>query len=364
MNKHALHPSSAYRYILCPGSFWAEQHLTSHTDAVASNGQENHRVIGEIVRTGKTAEELGRTNPRDIWLCDEFAKVTKQIMDGANSVEFEVKLQLMGYNVLPWLGTADVVGFFFLQKRCVIIDYKTGFAEQLAVDSNPQLRLYAAMAVSDDSKCSVETYLFSAGERGDKHIQGPTLYAPADIVEARRDAERISNMITTSDIRTTGDHCRYCRANGRPDRCIESCNTLSALPQDIFLPIAPADMARYLIQGKRVSQVIRRIESVAKEMIQQGAEIPCVTLKAGSKAKTITDVGEAFRLMNAHLGTDPAGVFLSACSVSLPDLASAAYQAAKADGSQISQKEMRSLVEGVLATVISEQQRQPSLVIE
>jgi hypothetical protein len=264
---------------------------------------------------------------------------------------------------LPWSGHPDVFGVFDGYKRASVIDYKTGFAGQVDVDEHIQLRVYVALLYLyyDERFETIETWLFSAGEKGDQQIRGPICYDKPAIKSAVKDIAELATRVAHASCRSPGPHCRYCRACGHAERCPESCKTVELAIRDESMPVSPGLMADYLGKAKLAKTAIANMEAMAKEMLAAGTVIPGWRLKDGAKQKEITDVGEAYRLLRGHLGDNAVPLFLSACSVSLPELAKALYATAKANGETITRPAARAMVDDVLASVVEEKQRSPSL---
>lgn len=142
--KHAiLSPSSAYRWMRCPGSIVLVKRYPGKTGAYAEEGTEAHGHAAHFLEHGKFEKELDR-------------EMSRNLRDYITYVQDEARGQhLMVEQVLPltWLtgeedaeGTSDCVIISEDGELLTVIDLKYGAGVKVYVHKNEQLMIYALTA--------------------------------------------------------------------------------------------------------------------------------------------------------------------------------------------------------------------------
>jgi hypothetical protein len=207
-----LPPSSAERWIACPGAYRAEREAPPAAPSeFADLGTHAHALFARGLRFGLTAEAL-MSEPA---LRRPFALALAAARQILGSRAFMVELRLPALAALDavW-GTSDVVGFSFAGPVDTIIDLK--FGEAIAVEADtPQLGIYGLLAarcfgVADDGVTAwvIQPRCDHADGLARKHH-----YSRADLdrFEAMvRQAEEAA--FAPNAPRRAGAWCRFCRA--------------------------------------------------------------------------------------------------------------------------------------------------------
>lgn len=177
--KHAkLGPSSAHRWINCPGSIKASEGIDPRSSRYAAEGTAAHelasamlqfgedsaaRYLGQFINIDATEAQhiiswKGPANQKNIWLISEemtdavdtYAEFVRGLIDGVKDgvaiVDVEQRLDMT--HIHPAIfGTGDAVVYDPIAQHLHVCDFKYGKGVVVAVEQNPQLFLYAAGAV-------------------------------------------------------------------------------------------------------------------------------------------------------------------------------------------------------------------------
>lgn len=258
MKTHStLGPSSAHRWLECPGSVALHERLGARSPPAPASiyGDVVHALLEEImIEQLDPVDLLGQTRPlpkayEELPDCDfvfvengrhvvrvdhemldhvdQVLKLVKRLEDELGPpdkgwyVEQEVDMSAYAPGVF---GTADLIGYFPDTATIVVVDMKTGRLE-VEADDNPQLRLYAlgALALRSTSdwgdptirvyvvqKASKVTFKSASLRVSDLMRWVNSTLAPAvERVEKARKANAMVGYLKA------GDHCRFCAVRAR-----------------------------------------------------------------------------------------------------------------------------------------------------
>lgn len=157
MAKHAkLSPSSAARWLTCPGSVALCEGLENKSSSFADEGTAAHDVAAQCLTTSKPAsEQVGRTvltdGGEEVLVTEDMAEHVQVYVDYVNDVvkssggelfvEVAVPLQHLT-NEKDAEGTSDAV--IIAGDEITVIDLKFGRGVEVSAENNEQLMLYAS----------------------------------------------------------------------------------------------------------------------------------------------------------------------------------------------------------------------------
>ena len=376
--------SSAQRVALCPGSAHAEAGLPDRARAEeVSHGNLVHAVIAYHygnIDGGTSAEALGEAESKlaaatedqrreanetaDI-LVARFEKAAGFKIAAGEDGNIRLLEALVEYR--DWTGHPDMVldhgGAFH------VIDWKSGWQGTPDAADNAQTRVYAL-------SCAARLPRMKADIRDDRvniYIVTPGAvsvceYDPDALLAADNELRLIvaaAQPIDAPRCPSTAA-CRYCRAFGG-DRCPETRDLPATVPaanvealETKLAAMPPRDIARL----EDTCALIARLHAAARDEIKHRLEldpaaVPGYVLQKGRKSTKITDMSRAFAL----LGDVSQETFLTACKLSLPELAKAIARNAP-PAMKITEAAARRRINDTLAPVIIEEVGSPILVRE
>jgi CRISPR/Cas system-associated exonuclease Cas4 (RecB family) len=342
--------SSMERYMLCPGSWAAEQGQPEQPSSDADSGNRIHAALaGETVNPPLTEDE-----ERTAEACKVQAEALIQntVGDGCRIVREEREWSMDE----RWSGKADVVALNRPGTRATVIDYKTGRGEVTDSTGNMQLRALAVL-VSDSYWADEVTVAIV------QPLAGPVstcTYTSTDLDRARSEITGIIDAIHKADAPRipSAKACKYCRAKGV---CQEAQKLATEAPLMVSrnareLSITPERMAEFLEQIPAIEAVVEAVQAKAKRMLEADpASVPGWTLKPGAGRESITDPAQVFGRFIALGGTQEQ--FMPAVTVKKTGLREAVKAVTSEKG-----KALDARMDAILAGLTEEKQAAPSLV--
>lgn len=165
MSTHAqLSPSSAVRWMACPGSvaLCALGNLPDTSSAYADEGTDAHElaswVLDDLSPDAKASDYLGRMMPKGTVVDADMANFVQQYVDYVRSVVESTGGSLLVEQRLPISditgedgahGTADTV--ILAPGELIVVDLKYGRGVVVEAEDNPQLQIYALAALAEFS---------------------------------------------------------------------------------------------------------------------------------------------------------------------------------------------------------------------
>lgn len=326
MTSHAiLSPSSAERWLNCPGSLYATKDLPDVNTSYAKEGTTAHALAEFCLKFNKKAiDSLGKLmTPNGVYVDDEMAEAVQEYVDNVNGikasmsdlliVDIEQKLDFTDLldiesvkDTLPAdtdkfaaFGTADaiIVGNGELQ----IHDLKYGKGVQVYAEDNKQLMIYALAAYQYYSLCCDITKV-------SMHIHQPRLYhhseysvTPDELLAfGEKLKERAIKAYTVYLKGPTNDddfcagesQCRFCKAAGNCEALAKHVTATIGADFDVINDVgdvvidavtvdAPEDVAIKFSALNTIKSWITAVETRVNSLLQQGQKVPGYKLVIG-----------------------------------------------------------------------------------
>lgn len=289
--------SSMERYMLCPGSFAAEQGQPEETSEDAEIGNRIHAALaGETVTPPLTDDE-----ERTMEACRSQAQA---LLDAIIPHRDELILERRYWRANQWSGKPDVVAIDSIFAEGIVIDYKTGRGEVASAEGNMQLRALAVL-VSMEHRLGKVTVAIVQPLAGESSV---CVYRQDDLRKARIEISDILTAIYQPNAprRPSAKACKYCKAKAT---CPEAVAMTEAAPISVSrdgntLVMTPERMAEFLAQIPAIEAVVEAVRAKAKRMLEADPQsVPGWTLKPGSVRESITDPATVFGRFVAAGGT-------------------------------------------------------------
>jgi hypothetical protein len=293
--------SSMERYMLCPGSYAAEQGQPDETSEDAESGNRIHAALaGETVTPPLTDDE-----ERTMEACRSQADA---LLDAIIPHRDEIILERRYWWGEQWSGKPDVVAIDTLQAHALVLDYKTGRGEVASAEGNMQLRALAVLVALEHplEKVTVAIVQPLAGEAS------TCSYDARHLKQARHQICSIIDAIHQPDAtrRPSAKACKYCKAKAACPEAREASVVLplanipeGATASAIAATLTGETLAEFLRRAEFATKVIDACRDEAKRRLEEGEVVPGWTLKPGSVRESITEPATVFGRFVAAGGT-------------------------------------------------------------
>lgn len=340
--------SSMERYMLCPGSFNAEQGQLEQPSSDADSGNRIHAALaGETVNPPLTEDEERTAEACKV----QAAALIYNMLGDDGYTDKEKRIWSLDEQ---WSGKPDVVSLN--APRALVIDYKTGRGEVTDATGNMQLRALAVL-VSDSYWADRVTVAIV------QPLAGPvsTCTYDSDALDtARKEITWILEGVHKTDAPRipSAKACKYCKAKAV---CPEAQKLATDAPLIVSrngreLSISPERMAEFLEQIPAIEAVVEAVQAKAKRMLEADpASVPGWALKPGAARESITDPAQVFARFVALGGTQEQ--FMPAITVTKTRLRDAVKGVTSEKG-----KALDARMDAILAGLTEEKQAAPSLV--
>ena len=246
MTAHAkLSPSSAVRWMTCPGSVALCEGLTDAGSSFAAEGTAAHYMAEKILAGTPTDILVGMRADNGVVMAadmlQDVLKYTNYVQDvvastgGTLLIEERLSIgELTGE--ADAYGTSDVV--ILAGSELIIVDLKFGMGEAVMADNNPQLQIYALAALNEYS-------LAHDFQTVRMVIHQPRLNSVSEWVQSVDDLLLFGESVKVAAAATqdpqatlnpTTKGCRWCKAKA-------TCPALLAEVTDTFEAVDPDDVA-------------------------------------------------------------------------------------------------------------------------
>lgn len=213
-------PSSAHRWIECPGSVRLTAGMSDDSSPAAAEGTFAHGVAAICLHRGYDAKRMLGYSDVLHTVDDEMAKHVQTYLDIARELPararfVERRVDLLGVCEDVW-GTLDFGALSLNRKRLDVVDFKYGAGVYVPVQQNPQLMSYGLGA------------LLSLPEAADVEEVGIHVVQPRHHKGGHETEEHSANALRAwgSTILSSavarakepnaplhaGEHCKFCRA--------------------------------------------------------------------------------------------------------------------------------------------------------
>lgn len=286
-----LSPSSAARWMTCPGSVALCKDLPDTSSKYADEGTMAH-AVAEAILTGETYADA---------IPDDMAANVKKYVEYVQDVStgstyfVEQRLDISGITgEQDAYGTTDAV--ILLDDELVIVDLKYGMGEPVQADHNPQLQIYALAALREFSV--VQDF-----KRVRMVIVQPRLNSVSEWTQTVEELEAFALEVMGAAAATTlpnaplvpsNKACRWCK--NKP-----TCTALEAEVKEVFEAVDPDDvpsddLAAAMNMVERVEGWCKAIRAETERRLLDGREVygwKLVQGKRGNRAWTDKAAAEA-----------------------------------------------------------------------
>jgi len=362
-----VHCSSLPRIELCPGSILASEGIKTPDSPIALSGTIIHGALESWARREEPdADKLGdREQMIYRWFRAEVEKL--EAAHGGYMVrmpEIKIKVEYDGFALVGRLDLLIIPN----DGSKHIIDYKTGYAEQVPAKSNRQLSGYVIGAYHQFPEWEeINAHLFSAGDPKESRFT-QTVYGREDIAKMEEYIKGIIAAGLKEDApRTPGAHCQYCPALGSTrcpetaDNVIKAKDELMITPPDI-LPV-PARCGEIFDAIKAVERFSKTFMVSLKEAVNQNPEAwsDVFGTKKGSERRSFTSSEKACeRLIELHNFT-PKEIW-PAVSITPAKVEGLIKERVKSEQLKMRIKDVKPMVNETFSDLIETKESAPSLV--
>lgn len=223
-----LAPSSAHRWLACPGSIRMSAGVIDTGSVFAAEGTAAHelaekclkgahpasRFAGEKLRVG---DNIFVVTPEMVEAVQVYLDVAEQLRDDSDEFETEQRMDMTA--LVPGVfGTGDVIAYQERSQKVTIADLKYGKGVAVEVEENEQLLTYA-MGVAEryHNRGIREVELIVVQPRA-PHKDGPVRRWSTDVIGLYDHAGALQWAAVAADDPkaklVAGDHCKFCKAAG------------------------------------------------------------------------------------------------------------------------------------------------------
>lgn len=350
-----LRASSAKRIAMCPGSAKAEHGLTDYRtkeyDEMSKSGKKLHLWLECWIKRLQTFTdiELPELTYEEEQRVDIIRYRLQKIIDEHGEIVesyTEQSLFLKDYDTQMdiWSGHPDLY-FKCSDGTWHLVDYKTLWGEHDDAYVNMQLRAYVVMVVQVLKIDCIHAHLLTPRQTTS------VIYYQEDVLKAYLELNHVALDAETKDVRNPGEWCQYCKAVGNPERCPESCKSLSTVAETQVSTLEQAVKIYEL--RKMINAALKKSEEMIRNAIEQGVDCG-YELDDGKKQRKITDVQAVYRLMKQYVHESE----LAGCmSFSIPSL----EKAIKDLNENMTGKEVKEFIASELGKYIDESRTKGSL---
>jgi hypothetical protein len=279
-----LGPSSADRWINCPGSVKATADLPDVTSVYAAEGTFAH-LVSEIMRDeGKSAKQMvgykQTVDGFDFELEAGDAAHVEDFVDYVQQHEYEQELVEARVNYDAWVdggfGTLDAGGL--TDGECMICDLKFGKGVQVWAEDNSQLKLYALGVYQDyGALYDIENFKLVIHQPRLGHVDEWEISIEDLLVWADEVVEPAADLaLTDSAPFKAGKWCQFCKLRGT---CRTRAETMQAEMLDEISDVRdPEEMTDdelgfALSLAPLMKKWCADIEDAVERLVQKGHEV-------------------------------------------------------------------------------------------
>lgn len=323
MTAHALlAPSSAHRWLECPGSIAANADKPWEQSIHALTGTTAHALLEMCLRLHTGPEEFfgQKLDPEHLPIDEEMVDAVGYALDYVHAYMADHKKAVIHIEkpVYPgpllgqprrivW-GTPDIQ-MYVPNVELVTIDYKHGVGIPVSVKDNPQIKLYHAGRRAENGKFTrYRSVVIQPRLPKRKPVQEASL-TDKQLVQWLDDVVKpvIPIALAEDAPRKAGDWCRYCHASGACpaqlkqafDRAAKEFGKVNRDPKRV----TPAELAKYLDMLPMVEEAVGSLKAIGIRAVHAGVKVPGY-VASWTRAKRVWRDEEAANRLLAKLGLE------------------------------------------------------------
>lgn len=307
MSEHAeLSPSSAVRWMVCPGSVALNRGQSDEGSSYADEGTDAHELAAVCLNEGTDAFkylslEMGKGNVVDADMARNIQQYVDYVREIAKDGELMVEQRLSISEITgeaDAFGTADAI--VIVGDTLHVIDLKFGRGDPVEAENNPQLQIYALAALSTfgvlyDIKSVV------------MHIHQPRLFAVSSWSQTVDELTLFGDKVWNAAIDTRQPNaplvtspkgCKWCKAKA-------DCTALRDEVVATFNSIQPNEATEYdlawcMERADLIESWISAIRAKVMANLKQGVAVPGFKLVQGKRgARAWSSPADAEALLKA-----------------------------------------------------------------
>lgn len=309
MAAHALlSPSSAVRWMACPGSVAMCKDMPEDRSDFADEGTDAHELAAICLEAGTDAAAYkGRVMAKGHEVTSEMALAVQDYVDYVRSVVaatngtllIEQRLPISGITGEPEAyGTSDVV--ILAGKELIVVDLKYGRGVPVSADNNPQLQIYALAALNEFSL--VEDF-----ENVRMVIHQPRLGSVSEWTQTVEELNAFADEVAEAAAHTvvpnallnpTDKGCKFCKAKA-------TCSALATLAKETFEAVEPDnvatdDLADAMAKADLIEIWLKAVRAEVERRLLDGRKVPGFKLVQGRRgARAWSNKTEAEALLKS-----------------------------------------------------------------
>jgi len=286
-----LSPSSAVRWMSCPGSVALCKGLPDESSKYADEGTDAHELAALCLESGKDASHyLGLTLGKGHEVNDEMVLAVQDYLDYVRGVVAATSGTLMTEQRLPITeitgepgahGTSDVV--ILAGDELIIVDLKYGRGVPVSAEDNPQLQIYALAAYNEFSLAQDFTQVRMV-------IHQPRLGAVSEWTQTVEELQEFGELVGESAeitrqpdalLNPTEKGCKFCKASS-------TCPALREAAMADFENLVPAqadddELATAMAKADLIDGWLRAVRGEVERRLLQGQAVRGYKLVQGKR---------------------------------------------------------------------------------
>ena len=212
VNHHALlSPSSASRWMSCPGAVNSSKDIVQKSGAASVEGTEAHDYCEKVLREQITLCDMPHNFRRPVSV---YVKYIREEAKNADLFLLEERLNITNKLFLNNYGTSDCI--IIKNRQLQVIDFKYGKNIYVPAVNNKQLLNYAVLSYLKfgyEQSYAIEKIKLTIIQPRcgvDNFIRHATITLDQLLSFAKDLKEAINNVEVKSDTFISGEHCRFC----------------------------------------------------------------------------------------------------------------------------------------------------------